>query len=148
MAKFIRLNDGTKIDMDKYYSVAINDFMLTGGDKYDFSNAKNAVNTNVVMRDAMAEDWNKNGVPEVDFNVLVAGEDTTVDNPTEEKPTEPNVPEEENKPSTPNTNNPSKPSNPSKLPQTGAPLTSDAFATMAIMAIALGGYMIKKKKSA
>ena len=32
----IRLNDGTKIDMDKYYSVAINDFMLTGGDKYDF----------------------------------------------------------------------------------------------------------------
>ncbi len=69
----IRLNDGTKIDMDKYYSVAINDFMLTGGDKYDFSNAKNAVNTNVVMRDAMAEDWNKNGVPEVDFNVLVAG---------------------------------------------------------------------------
>lgn len=144
----IRLNDGTKIDMDKYYSVAINDFMLTGGDKYDFSNAINAVNTNVVMRDAMAEDWNKNGVPEVDFNVLVAGEDTTVDNPTEEKPTEPNVPEEENKPSTPNTNNPSKPSNPSKLPQTGAPLTSDAFATMGIMAIALGGYMIKKKKSA
>lgn len=143
----IRLNDGTKIDMDKYYSVAINDFMLTGGDKYDFSNAKNAVNTNVVIRDAMAEDWNKNGVPEVDFNVLVAGEDTTVDKPTEEKPTEPNVPEE-NKPSTPNTNNPSKPSNPSKLPQTGAPLTSDAFATMGIMAIVLGGYMIKKKKSA
>ncbi len=144
----IRLNDGTKIDMDKYYSVAINDFMLTGGDKYDFSNAINAVNTNVVMRDAMAEDWNKNGVPEVDFNVLVAGEDTTVDKPTEEKPTEPNVPEEENKPSTPNTNNPSKPSNPSKLPQTGAPLTSDAFATMGIMAIALGGYISKKKKSA
>ncbi|WP_346886166.1 5'-nucleotidase C-terminal domain-containing protein [Clostridium sp. UBA4395] len=142
----IRLNDGTKIDMDKYYSVAINDFMLTGGDKYDFSNAKNAVNTNVVMRDAMAEDWNKNGVPEVDFNVLVAGEDTTVDKPTEEKPTEPNVPEEENKPSTPNTNNPSKPSNPSKLPQTGAPLIPDAFGIMGIMVIALGGYIAKKKK--
>lgn len=142
----IRLNDGTKIDMDKYYSVAINDFMLTGGDKYDFSNAINAVNTNVVMRDAMAEEWNKNGVPEVDFNVLVAGEDTTVDKPTEEKPTEPNVPEEENKPSTPNTNNPSKPSNPSKLPQTGAPLIPDAFGTMGIMVIALGGYIAKKKK--
>jgi len=142
----IRLNDGTKIDMDKYYSIAINDFMLTGGDKYDFSNAINAVNTNVVMRDAMAEDWNQNGVPKVDFNVLVAGEDTTVDKPTEEKPTEPNVPEEENKPSTPNTNNPSKPSNPSKLPQTGAPLTPDAFAIMGIVVIALGGYIAKKKK--
>lgn len=143
----IRLNDGTKIDMDKYYSIAINDFMLTGGDKYDFSNAINVVNTNVVMRDAMAEDWNKNGVPEVDFDILVAGEDTTVDKPTEEeKPTEPNVPEEENKPSTPNTNNPSKPSNPSKLPQTGAPLTPDVFGTMGIMAIALGGYIAKKKK--
>lgn len=144
----IRLNDGTKIDMDKYYSVAINDFMLTGGDKYDFSNAINAVNTNVVMRDAMAEEWNKNGVPELDFNVLIAGEDTTVDEPTEEKPTEPNVPEEENKPSTPNANKPSKPSKPSKLPQTGAPLTPDVFGTMGIMAIALGGYISKKKKSA
>ncbi|WP_346912295.1 5'-nucleotidase C-terminal domain-containing protein [Clostridium sp.] len=145
----IRLNDGTKIDMDKYYSVAINDFMLTGGDKYDFSNAINAVNTNVVMRDAMAEEWNKNGVPELDFNVLVAGEDTTVDKPTEEeKPTEPNVPVEENKPSTPNTNKPSNPNKPSKLPQTGAPLTPDVFGTMGIMAIALGGYICKKKKSA
>ncbi|HBA04076.1 MAG TPA: hypothetical protein DCW51_09075, partial [Clostridium sp.] len=37
---------------------------------------------------------------------------------------------------------------PSKLPQTGAPLTSDAFATMGIVAIALGGYISKKKKSA
>lgn len=144
----MRLNDGTKIDMDKYYSVAINDFMLTGGDKYDFSNAINAVNTNVVMRDAMAEEWNKNGVPELDFNVLIAGEDTTVDEPTEEKPTEPNVPEEENKPSTPNANKPSKPSNSSKLPQTGAPLTPDVFGTMGIMAIALGVYISKKKKSA
>ncbi len=147
----IRLNDGTKIDMDKYYSIAINDFMLTGGDKYDFSNAINAVNTNIVMRDAMAKDWNKNSVPKVDFNALVAGEDTTVDKPTEEeKPAEPNVPEE-NKPSTPNTNNPSKPSNSSnqsKLPQTGAPLTPDAFGTMGIMAIALGIYISKKKKSA
>ncbi len=144
----MRLNDGTKIDMDKYYSVAINDFMLTGGDKYDFSNAINVVNTNVVMRDALAEEWNKNGVPELDFNVLIAGEDTTVDEPTEEKPTEPNVPEEENKPSTPNANKPSKPSNSSKLPQTGAPLTPDVFGTMGIMAIALGGYISKKKKSA
>jgi 2',3'-cyclic-nucleotide 2'-phosphodiesterase/3'-nucleotidase/5'-nucleotidase len=146
----IRLNDGTKIDMDEYYSVAINDFMLTGGDKYDFSNAKNAVNTNVVMRDSMAKEWKENGVTKVDFNVLVAGEDSTVDKPTEEeKPTEPNVPGEESKPSTPDTgksNNPSKTGKPGKLPQTGAPLTPDVFATMGIMGITLGGYIAKKKK--
>lgn len=139
----IRLNDGTKIDMDKYYSVAINDFMLTGGDKYDFSNAKNVVNTNVVMRDSMAEAWKKNGVPEVDFNVLAVGEDTTVDKPTEEtdKPTNPNKP---NDPT--NQTNPNKPSKPGKLPKTGSPVTTDVFAVMGVMTIALGGYIAKKKK--
>ncbi|MFR1707321.1 MAG: 5'-nucleotidase C-terminal domain-containing protein [Clostridium sp.] len=130
----IRLNDGSKIDMDKYYSVAINDFMLTGGDKYDFSNAKNVVNTNVVMRDSMAEAWKKNGVPEVDFNVLVAGEDTTIDKPAEEKP------------STGLPTKPSKPSKPGKLPQTGAPITADVFAVMGVIGIVLGGYVAKKKK--
>ncbi|MEG1255900.1 5'-nucleotidase C-terminal domain-containing protein [Clostridium sp.] len=127
----IRLNDGSKIEDDKYYSVAINDFMLTGGDKYDFSNAENVVNTNVVMRDAMAENWKVNGVPKIDFEVLVAGEDTTVDN------TVPENPDTENKPN--------KPSKPGKLPQTGIPLTADMIA---IMSIALGGYMVKRKKSA
>ncbi len=121
----IRLNDGTKIDLDKYYSVVINDFMLTGGDGYNFSNAKNVVNTNVVMRDAMAEDWKENGIPKVAYDILVAGADTTIDKPAEEKPAV---------------------EKPGKLPQTGSPLTPDMFATMGVLGIALGGYLVKKKK--
>ncbi|MEG0133474.1 MAG: 5'-nucleotidase C-terminal domain-containing protein [Clostridium sp.] len=124
----IRLNDGSKIEAGKYYSVAINDFMLTGGDKYDFSKAENVVNTNIVMRDAMAENWKVNGVPNIDFEVLVVGEDTTIDNTVPENP-----------------DTDGNPNKPSELPQTGIPLTADMIA---IMSIALGGCIIKRKKSA
>jgi len=86
------------------------------------------------MRDSMAEAWKKNGVPEVDFNVLVAGEDTTVDKPTEENP------------GTDIPTNPNKQSKPGKLPKTGSPVTTDVFVVMGAMTIALGGYIAKKKK--
>lgn len=52
------LLDGTKISMDDYYSVVTNDFMSTivppYGDGYNFAGAKNLVNTNVPIRDALA----------------------------------------------------------------------------------------------
>lgn len=51
----ITLEDGTPIRDDQYYSVVINDFMLTGGDKYDFSRARNVVNTYIPVRDALVE---------------------------------------------------------------------------------------------
>ncbi|SHK09279.1 5'-nucleotidase C-terminal domain-containing protein [Paramaledivibacter caminithermalis] len=51
----IALEDGTPLEMDKYYTVVINDFMLTGGDGYDFSNAKNVVNTYIPIRDMLVE---------------------------------------------------------------------------------------------
>ncbi len=52
----ITLEDGTPIKDDTYYTVVINDFMLTGGDKYDFSNARNVKNTYIPVRDALIED--------------------------------------------------------------------------------------------
>lgn len=51
----ISLEDGTPLEMDKYYTVVINDFMLTGGDSYDFSNAKDVVNTYIPIRDMLVE---------------------------------------------------------------------------------------------
>ncbi|SKC81093.1 5'-nucleotidase C-terminal domain-containing protein [Maledivibacter halophilus] len=51
----ITLEDGTPLEMDKYYTVVVNDFMITGGDEYDFSNAKNIVNTYVPVRDLLVE---------------------------------------------------------------------------------------------
>lgn len=51
----IALEDGTPLDMNKYYSVVIPDFIYTGGDKYDFSNAENAVETFLPIRDVLVE---------------------------------------------------------------------------------------------
>lgn len=126
----IRLDDGTKIDPKTEYSVVINDFMLTGGDGYDFSKATDTKDTFVVMRDAMANNWKENGIPKVDYNVLVAGVDDTVD------PEEPVKPEEK----------PEKPNKPGKLPQTGAPIGADMVAMMGITAVAVGGFVYKRRK--
>ncbi|BEP29180.1 5'-nucleotidase C-terminal domain-containing protein [Helicovermis profundi] len=51
----IKLADGTPLDDNKNYSVVVNDFMFGGGDKYDFSNATNVVNTYVPIRDVLVE---------------------------------------------------------------------------------------------
>jgi len=51
----ITLEDGTPIDMEAYYTVVTNDFLLTGGDSYDFSNARNVVNTFIPIRDALVD---------------------------------------------------------------------------------------------
>ncbi|QGU94268.1 LysM peptidoglycan-binding domain-containing protein [Clostridium bovifaecis] len=49
------LLDGTPVDMNKYYKVVTNDFMATNGDEYNFSNAKDVVDTAVPIRDAMVD---------------------------------------------------------------------------------------------
>ncbi len=51
----LTLTDGTPIEDEKLYSVTANDFMFTGGDKYDFSNAVNVVNTYVPIRDSLVD---------------------------------------------------------------------------------------------
>jgi len=56
------LEDGTPIEMDKYYTVVTNDFMFTGGDKYNFENAIDGLNTFIPIRDAMMETVEKAGV--------------------------------------------------------------------------------------
>lgn len=56
------LEDGTPVEMDKYYTVVTNDFMFTGGDKYDFKNSKDGLDTFVPIRDALMEAVEKAGV--------------------------------------------------------------------------------------
>lgn len=51
----ITLLDGTPIEKDKTYKVVTNDFMFTGGDGYDFSNAKNVNETYIPIRDCLVE---------------------------------------------------------------------------------------------
>ena len=56
------LEDGTPIEMDKYYTVVTNDFMFAGGDKYNFKNSKDGLNTFIPIRDALMEALEKAGV--------------------------------------------------------------------------------------
>ena len=51
----IKLQDGTPLEMDKYYKVVVNDFMFTGGDKYDFSNAINVNETYIPIREGLVD---------------------------------------------------------------------------------------------
>lgn len=57
----ITLPDGTPIKEDEYYTVVINDFMYPTGDKFDFTNAKNVVNTFIPIRDVLVEAVEKEG---------------------------------------------------------------------------------------
>jgi 2',3'-cyclic-nucleotide 2'-phosphodiesterase/3'-nucleotidase len=52
----IKLSDGKKIDMNKYYTLVTNDFMAEGGDNFDFTNAKNKIDTNLPIRDALIKE--------------------------------------------------------------------------------------------
>lgn len=56
------LEDGTPVEMDKYYTVVTNDFMATGGDKYNFDNALDKLDTFIPVRDAMMDAVEKAGV--------------------------------------------------------------------------------------
>ncbi|GAB6169590.1 5'-nucleotidase C-terminal domain-containing protein [Clostridium carnis] len=138
----MRLSDGTKIKMNEYYSVAINDFMLTGGDGYDFSNAINVVNTQIVMRDSIADEWKINGVPSLDYNLLVAGEDTTVENPEVKPEVKP-----ETKPEvTPEAGEDKNENNQENLPNTGAVVSPIQIMVLSLGLIAVGALILKKKE--
>lgn len=51
----ITLADGSPLDLDKTYKVVTNDFMVTGGDGYDFSGATNVVDTFIPIRDMLID---------------------------------------------------------------------------------------------
>ena len=56
------LEDGTPIEMDKYYTVVTNDFMFTGGDNYNFENSKDGLDTFIPIRDALMDAVQKAGI--------------------------------------------------------------------------------------
>lgn len=54
------LEDGTPINDNDIYTVATNDLLVDGGDKYDFSNAIENKNLFILIRDALVENVKKN----------------------------------------------------------------------------------------
>ncbi len=73
----MRLLDGTKIEMDKYYSVVTNDFIYANGDNYDFTGATDVVDTQTPIRDALMVKFRELGNISFKFNenTLVDGQD-------------------------------------------------------------------------
>jgi 2',3'-cyclic-nucleotide 2'-phosphodiesterase/3'-nucleotidase len=51
----ITLSDGTPLEMNKMYSVVINDFMYPKGDNFDFTGATDVVNTFIPIRDVLVD---------------------------------------------------------------------------------------------
>ena len=76
------LEDGTPVEMDKTYSVVTNDFMFSGGDKFDFTGAIDDVDTMLPIRDALVTELKAVKTLSVtNKNNLVAGAATGVTPP-------------------------------------------------------------------
>lgn len=72
----MRLPDGTKIEADTYYTVVTNDFMAAGGDGYNFTGARNVVDTGIPIRDALVNEIRAVGNLSVNYvDYLIAGPD-------------------------------------------------------------------------
>lgn len=85
----ITLPDGTPLDMEAYYKVVINDFMYPSGDKYDFSRARNVVNTYIPVRDVLVEAIKEAKVivpKEIDYLIEAQPVEEPVEEPAVEKP--------------------------------------------------------------
>ncbi|MEW8957079.1 5'-nucleotidase C-terminal domain-containing protein [Clostridium sp.] len=125
----MRLLDGTKIENDKYYTVATNDFMMDKGDKYDFTGAIEVTDTMEPLRDLVAMELKKESNINFKFDekTLVAGVDDTKDVV---------VPVDD-----------TKETDKEVLPQTGAVLGYDDFIILGGMMILVGAFIARKKNS-
>lgn len=73
----MRLSDGTKVEDNEYYTLTSIDFLMTGGDSYNFDGHIEPVVIGE-MRDIIINEWQENGIVELNYDLLIDGEDTTV----------------------------------------------------------------------
>lgn len=152
----MRLLDGTKIHMDKYYTVVTNDFMYANGDNYDFNGAKNVVDTGTAIRDAIIEKLK--GLKKVSFKfddkTLVAGNDITKpeENQDESNDKEPsngnntNGQGEEENPSIDNGSTNTNEDKDKNLPITGTLLDTNVIIFIGFIITLSGVIIVRKKK--
>jgi len=73
----MRLLNGDKIEDAQTYRVATLDFLLAGGDRYDFSRATNTTNTGTPLREALMQHIKSNkGIKHQFYQALVRGTDS------------------------------------------------------------------------
>lgn len=54
--------NGNPLDSNKTYRLATINFLVSGGDGFDFSKASNITDTNIPIRNVIRDDWQKNGI--------------------------------------------------------------------------------------
>lgn len=75
----IRLLNGEPLDPERMYKITTIDFLVSGGDRYDFSQARNINDTFIPLREALIEELKKNDTIEFKFtNPLNFGADQTI----------------------------------------------------------------------
>ena len=154
----MRLSDGTKVEDDEYYTLTSIDFLMTGGDGYNFDGHIEPVVIGE-MRDIIINQWQENGIVELNYDLLIDGEDTTVTpevKPEVKPETKPEVKPETKPEVTPDTNGTvesdkedtsnNNESN-GKLPNTGAPFSSTQVVIIALAIATVGALIINKKEN-
>ena len=144
------LDDGTKIEMDKLYTVVTNDFMSTGGDEYDFSGAIDMHDTNMPIRDALVKSLKALNGKHLAFNYsdpLINGKAPETEKPEPEKP-EVDKPElEKPEVEVPVVEENKNTESVKKLPQTGSVASTESVAAVGTIMIIIGlAVVIDKKK--
>lgn len=142
----MRLTDGTKVEDDEYYTLTSIDFLMTGGDSYNFDGHIDPVIIGE-MRDIVIKEWS-NGIEELNYNLLIDGEDKTVEVTPEETPeSKPEEKPEVTPEDIPNgSENESESESNNTLPKTGSPISSVQVVFMALAIISIGVVAIKKKE--
>lgn len=119
----MRLLDGTLIEDTKMYTVSTLNFLMTGGDNYDFSKATDVVDTYIPIRDLIADKIKAEGTVSYTYQEhLKTGKDTT-----------PGVTDETG-----------KDKDKDKLPAAGAAGVG-AYYTLGMMSLLSAGFISRKK---
>lgn len=146
------LDNGTVIKDDGVYSAVTNDFMITGGDKFDFTTGvTNVVDTALPIRDALVKELKETTSKDkpLDFKfeqVLIAG-DAPAGEQTKPDGNGSGTNSNNNGSGTNSNTNGSQTTTTdgNKLPYTGAPIGPNIIVIVAISLVASGVYLRKKK---
>lgn len=145
----MRLSDGTKVEDDEYYTLTSIDFLMTGGDSYNFDGHIDPVIIGE-MRDVIINEWQTKGIEKLNYNLLIDGEDTTDIVADEEVEVKPEITPEQVPSETPDSNenveSDKGTGSVEKLPQTGTPLSSAQVVFISLAIIAVGFVIFNKKE--
>lgn len=135
------LEDGTAIKMDETYSVVTNDFMFTGGDKFDFTGAMNSVDTMIPIRDALVEELREvKALSVVNNNNLVSGAAPVIEDPVDEEPVDEEPVDEEPV-------DEDEVAVDDSLPKTGSAIDMNVLVNFGVLVMLLGvGFVVVDKK--